>query len=367
MKPPRLEIHLPVFNEEAHLPNLLSCLRRQTFEDFRVVIHDNGSTDATPDICNEAAQVDARFSLNRFPANLGPMAQGYRFRYGCKAEYVACRSGNDLIADDYYEKTLALLEGDESIVLAYSYGTLIDENGALCATPRDEDRIDTRGMEGPVERASAVIRRYGYSFPLWGVYRRSALDRARSPQYSYGYDHVQVCEMALFGHVVSTQERLDYRRITRNEINFFPEGVASWARQYSEEYARGVSPDSPYSSIALHLPFTNMIWGHIETFSVAPVDDSIKPALAACAVEIISERFGVYLRHEIEFFLSTIQRELPLLHDWLPRLSRDQRVIRLKKLRAEMDKLRVIPMAPQDVVTALDHQLVNLCHGSANA
>lgn len=367
MTSPRLEIHLPVFNEAAHLPDLLNCLYRQTFEDFSVVIHDNGSTDATPDICLAATKADTRFSVNRFPANSGPMAQGYRFRYGGKAEYLACRSGNDLIADDYYEKTLALLEGDESIVLAYSYGTLIDDNGALFATPRDEDRIDTRGMKGPVERASAVIRRYGYSFPLWGVYRRSALDRTRSPQFSYGYDHVQACEMALFGHVVSTRERLDFRRVTRNEINFFPEGVASWSRQYSEEYARGVAPDSPYSSIALHLPFTNMIWGHIETFSVAPVDDGIKPALAASAVEIISERFGAYLGHEIEFFLSTLQRELPLLRDWLPRLSRDQRVIRLKKLRAELDKLRLVPMAPQDVLNALDHQLVGLYHGSANA
>jgi glycosyltransferase involved in cell wall biosynthesis len=362
MKPPKLEIHLPVFNEANHLPGLLDCLYRQTFEDFSVIIHDNGSTDATQDICVEATKSDTRFSYNRFPSNLGSIAQGYRFRYGCRSEYVACRSGNDLIADDYYEKTLALLEGDESIVLAYSYGTLIDEAGNLFATPRDEDRIDTRGMNGPVDRASEVIRRYGYSFPLWGVYRRSAYDRTRSPQHCYGYDHVQVCEMALFGHVVSTAERLDFRRISENEINFFPEGVASWARQCSEENVRGVSPDSPYYSIALHLPFTNMIWGHIETFSVAPIDDSIKPALAISAVRIISERFGGYLKHEVDLFLSTIQRELPLLRNWLSRLPFDQRVIRLKKLRTEIDKLRLIPLAPQDTLNLLDYQLISLHH-----
>ena len=55
---PRLSVLVPARNEQAHLPRLLASLWAQDYPDFEVVVYDDGSTDATPEIL--AADRDPR-------------------------------------------------------------------------------------------------------------------------------------------------------------------------------------------------------------------------------------------------------------------------------------------------------------------
>ena len=68
---PVLTIGVPVFNGERYLAQALAGIRAQTFTDFRVVISDNASTDATPDIARAAAREDPRIEYRRRERNLG--------------------------------------------------------------------------------------------------------------------------------------------------------------------------------------------------------------------------------------------------------------------------------------------------------
>lgn len=47
MDQPLFSVIIPVLNEEEFLPRLLSCLAKQTFRDFEVIVVDGGSTDKT--------------------------------------------------------------------------------------------------------------------------------------------------------------------------------------------------------------------------------------------------------------------------------------------------------------------------------
>ncbi len=47
MDTPFFSVIIPVLNEEKFLPQLLSCLVKQTFRDFEVIVVDGGSTDKT--------------------------------------------------------------------------------------------------------------------------------------------------------------------------------------------------------------------------------------------------------------------------------------------------------------------------------
>ena len=44
---PLISIIIPSYNEEDWLPDLLKCLKKQTFQDFEIIVADNGSTDKT--------------------------------------------------------------------------------------------------------------------------------------------------------------------------------------------------------------------------------------------------------------------------------------------------------------------------------
>ena len=63
MTAPRCEIAVivPVHNAAAFLPDCLRALAAQTFAGFCCILVDDGSTDASAALCDEAARCDGRF------------------------------------------------------------------------------------------------------------------------------------------------------------------------------------------------------------------------------------------------------------------------------------------------------------------
>ena len=66
-----ISVIIPVFNAEFWLERSLASVRAQTFPDLEIIVVDDGSTDAGPDICARHAGEDARVRLLR-QGNLGP-------------------------------------------------------------------------------------------------------------------------------------------------------------------------------------------------------------------------------------------------------------------------------------------------------
>lgn len=56
-----ISIIIPVFNVENYLRKCLNSIQHQTFEDFEVIMVDDGSTDSSGLICNEYQEKDPRF------------------------------------------------------------------------------------------------------------------------------------------------------------------------------------------------------------------------------------------------------------------------------------------------------------------
>ena len=50
----RISIIVPTWNEAGYLPQLLESIRRQTVEDWEILVADSGSTDGTPEIATAA-------------------------------------------------------------------------------------------------------------------------------------------------------------------------------------------------------------------------------------------------------------------------------------------------------------------------
>lgn len=63
MKNPSISIIVAVFNLEYYLEQCLDSIRSQTFADFECIVVDDGSSDATPEICDRYAGMDSRFKV----------------------------------------------------------------------------------------------------------------------------------------------------------------------------------------------------------------------------------------------------------------------------------------------------------------
>ncbi len=58
---PLISVIIPVYNVEQYLRECLDSVRKQSFEHFEVILADDGSTDASADICREYCEADPRF------------------------------------------------------------------------------------------------------------------------------------------------------------------------------------------------------------------------------------------------------------------------------------------------------------------
>jgi glycosyltransferase involved in cell wall biosynthesis len=218
---PLLTIGLPVYNGAEYLRSALDSLLAQDFEDFRLVISDNASTDETSSIAREYAGRDMRVRYERFSSNVGAWPNfSHVYASGRDTKYFMWASDHDLWAPTLVGRCLHRLEADSSVVIAYPQTQYIDPRGQLIDTP--EPAVDTVGLS-TVERLERILTDYPIC-AMMGVYRRSALDRLNS---SYGIglygplshptpDFILVMRMANLGGFAVVPERLYFNRQFRH-------------------------------------------------------------------------------------------------------------------------------------------------------
>ena len=63
----KISVVIPVYNKEKYMDDLFQCLLSQTFEEFECILIDDGSTDASGEICDKVACIDKRFEVIHIP------------------------------------------------------------------------------------------------------------------------------------------------------------------------------------------------------------------------------------------------------------------------------------------------------------
>ena len=63
MNNPLISIIVPAYNIEQYLPVCLSSIEQQTYQNFEVILVDDGSKDSTGEICDTIAAKDNRFKV----------------------------------------------------------------------------------------------------------------------------------------------------------------------------------------------------------------------------------------------------------------------------------------------------------------
>jgi glycosyltransferase involved in cell wall biosynthesis len=227
---PRVSIGMPVYNGERFLEATLESLLAQTYRGFELVISDNGSTDATREICLAAAGRDPRVRYHRSAENLGATWNFNRVFVLAKGEYFKWAAYDDLCGPEFLELGVAALDRSPAAVLAYPRTTMIDEEGTAI---RDHEDGLALGQPTPHGRLAALVPALGYTNPVYGVIRSTALRRTRLLGAYPSADCVLLAELALLGQFVELSERLFHRRIhpaMSRRVNPRASDAATWFR-----------------------------------------------------------------------------------------------------------------------------------------
>jgi glycosyltransferase involved in cell wall biosynthesis len=131
----RVTVLIPTYNRAEWLGGAIESALAQTWTDFRIVVSDNASTDATADVV--AAFDDPRITYRRLERNIDLNAH-YNFCYaGCDTEYVCALPDDDRFAPDFLERTVPVLDASPNVGVVHGQVTVIDREGAVIAPAHD--------------------------------------------------------------------------------------------------------------------------------------------------------------------------------------------------------------------------------------
>ena len=105
MKPGKVSIIVPCYNQAAYLAETLNSVLAQTYQHWECVIVNDGSPDNTEEIANEYVAKDNRFKY-LWEKNGGPSRARNFGILNSDGEYVLPLDADDLIAPTYIEKAM---------------------------------------------------------------------------------------------------------------------------------------------------------------------------------------------------------------------------------------------------------------------
>ena len=129
MPSPRVSICIPVYNTARFIGDAVRSALDQTYQDFELVIVDNASTDATPQIL--ASFDDPRIRLFRNEQNIGAQGNFNRAVSLASGEYLKLLCADDLLYPACVERQVAVFEADtaRTIAVVGCARDIIDERG----------------------------------------------------------------------------------------------------------------------------------------------------------------------------------------------------------------------------------------------
>lgn len=129
---PRVSVIIPVYNQGQFLTEAVESVLSQTFQNFEILLVDDGSTDQSPEIIKEYTQkypqkIKYLEHQNHTHAGVSPSRNlGIQHAAG---EYIALIDSDDLWLPEKLEKQIEILDMHQEVGLVYCALEVIDENG----------------------------------------------------------------------------------------------------------------------------------------------------------------------------------------------------------------------------------------------
>ena len=173
---PAISVLVPVYNVEKTLDRCMQSIFKQTFQDFEVILVNDGSTDNSGALCDEyAAKYENVRVIHKENEGLGPTRnRGIREATG---EFVYHCDSDDWLKEDLLEKAYNAITKAEADVCIFGYDIFTERGEEII--PYDSIRIGDGHYTTKEAVRELFTRQYFNSFVVMSacnrMYRRSFL------------------------------------------------------------------------------------------------------------------------------------------------------------------------------------------------
>jgi glycosyltransferase involved in cell wall biosynthesis len=213
---PRLVFGVPLYNGARHLPEALESLLGQLDAEIAIVLVDDGSTDATPEIVARYATADSRVTYLCNETRLG-LTRNWRRCFEVarelhpECELFAWASDHDVWHPAFASSLIAALDEVPGAAVAYPNDAVIRERNVV---EFRQPSVDTRGVRGTRPLLALLARKMRAGQMVYGVFRVDALRAAGGFRHVLFADRLVLTEVALQGSIVRVSDVLWYKRPT---------------------------------------------------------------------------------------------------------------------------------------------------------
>lgn len=159
-KQPLVSVIMPAYNAEKYIGEAIASVCAQTYENWELLILDDGSADRTVEIAESYAQQDVRIQVLRNPQNMGVARTRNRGFDLAQGEWIALLDSDDRWRAQKLEKQLAVARSSDADIVYCSYA-MIDENGCHLSDFIVPETTSYRAMleESVLSCSTVLIRR----------------------------------------------------------------------------------------------------------------------------------------------------------------------------------------------------------------
>jgi glycosyltransferase involved in cell wall biosynthesis len=229
---PRVVLGMPAYSRPETMARTLESLFSQTFQDFALVIVDDGPASGNEAIVESYARERAHVHYEVNNVRLGMVGNWRKVFERARqmypdAGYFAWVSDHDLWHARWLQEMVSVLDQHPDVALAYpQHLRMLPERSEIARKP-----FDTFGIASRAERLRRSARHMLAGNMIYGLMRADALAAAGVFRGVVTPDRQVLLALSLFGQVRQVQEVLWYREILREfdverqrEV-FFPHGA----------------------------------------------------------------------------------------------------------------------------------------------
>lgn len=161
MKTEKISIIMPAYNAEKYLMEAVQSVRAQTWEDWELLIIDDGSTDSTARIAAKCQREDARIRYIRNSSNLGAAGSRNAGIRQASGEWLAFLDSDDRWEAEKLEKQMKTAK-EKNAAFLYTGSGFMDENGGKKQWVLDvPETVGFRGLlkQNVISCSSVLIRK----------------------------------------------------------------------------------------------------------------------------------------------------------------------------------------------------------------
>lgn len=188
----KVSIIIPVYNAEEYLDRCIHSVLDQEFHSFEVILIDDGSTDASPLICDRYSGTDARF-ITLHQKNSGVSAARNAGLNLAQGEYIMFLDADDALMPYALEDLFNNVAGEDIVV--GGYGVFIE--GIPSKDVRPDMTLSYKGGDYPKFFNDNIRKNCEMLDAPWAkLFRRKAIGKLRfCEDLSYAEDKLFVFEM----------------------------------------------------------------------------------------------------------------------------------------------------------------------------